>query len=357
MQLKSPKVRWASGVGTATVAAALSACTGLVEGTWGDNPDLLQSTDAGTLPRGADGGAKADASIGSDAAPTPWVPETICQPWASPSGPKDQSVVPLEVLPKNAGAKKVVLVAGHAGHGPGQHEFFAGNALLAKLLCRVPGVTPVLVRDSWPRNPAVFAGAAAIVMYLDGGDNHPLVDANKRALVGPEIAAGAGFVNLHYAVEYPNSIAPTILPWIGGRYDTNVSHNPYWTPSFDGLPSHAITRGVGSLVTEDEWYYDLTFAASGVTPLAIGRGANNPAPSTGSAQTLAWAYNRPDGGRSFGFTGGHFLGNWCEGKAHDEAQRRLVINAILWSAGLEVPAGGADVSLESGWCGSWVDTK
>ena len=42
---------------------------------------------------------------------------------------------------------------------------------------------------------------------------------------------------------------------------------------------------------------------------------------------IAWAYERKDGGRGFGFTGGHFHRNWA-----DENFRKVVVNAILWAA-------------------------
>ena len=50
---------------------------------------------------------------------------------------------------------------------------------------------------------------------------------------------------------------------------------------------------------------------------------------------MAWARSRPDGGRGFGFTGGHFHWNW--GNRHF---RTLVLNAIAWTAHVEVPAAG-----------------
>jgi len=52
-------------------------------------------------------------------------------------------------------------------------------------------------------------------------------------------------------------------------------------------------------------------------------------------QTVAWAFERPDGGRGFGFTGGHFHKNWG-----DDNQRKTVLNAILWTAKAAVPAEG-----------------
>jgi type 1 glutamine amidotransferase len=52
-------------------------------------------------------------------------------------------------------------------------------------------------------------------------------------------------------------------------------------------------------------------------------------------QVVAWAVERKDGGRGFGFTGGHFHKGWA-----NDNQRTLVLNAIVWSAKAEVPAGG-----------------
>ena len=64
-----------------------------------------------------------------------------------------------------------------------------------------------------------------------------------------------------------------------------------------------------------------------------------PIPGEGAEQVVAWAVEREpsgkNGGRGFGFTGGHFFENWGV-----ENFRRMVLNAILWTAHLEVPAGG-----------------
>jgi type 1 glutamine amidotransferase len=67
---------------------------------------------------------------------------------------------------------------------------------------------------------------------------------------------------------------------------------------------------------------------------------------------MAWAFARPGGGRSFGFTGGHFHRNW----ANDDF-RRLVVNAILWCAKEEVPEGGAKVRLDPADLNKNLDRK
>jgi hypothetical protein len=53
-----------------------------------------------------------------------------------------------------------------------------------------------------------------------------------------------------------------------------------------------------------------------------------------------WVYERPEGGRGFGFTGGHSHKNWG-----NENFRKVVLNAILWIARADVPPNGVDVSL------------
>jgi hypothetical protein len=64
-------------------------------------------------------------------------------------------------------------------------------------------------------------------------------------------------------------------------------------------------------------------------------------------ETIGWAYVRKDNkgphgeGRSFGFTGCHFHSNWAI-----EDFRRMIVNGILWSAGIDVPPGGAPVALK-----------
>ncbi len=54
-------------------------------------------------------------------------------------------------------------------------------------------------------------------------------------------------------------------------------------------------------------------------------------------QHMAWAVQRDDGGRGFGYTGGHYHKNWGNPNT-----RKLVLNAILWTAKIEVPPDGVD---------------
>jgi ankyrin repeat protein len=56
-------------------------------------------------------------------------------------------------------------------------------------------------------------------------------------------------------------------------------------------------------------------------------------------QTLGWIFEGA-GVRTFGFTGGHYHRNWS-----DENFRKLVLNGIVWSAGLPVPPAGVSSTV------------
>lgn len=63
----------------------------------------------------------------------------------------------------------------------------------------------------------------------------------------------------------------------------------------------------------------------------------------GRAEAMMWAVERADGGRGFGFTGGHFHDNW----ANDDF-RKVVLNASVWLTKAEVPADGIQSQLAPG---------
>ena len=226
-------------------------------------------------------------------------------------------------------------------------QFFAVSALLARVLCQTPGVVPVLVRGGWPARESVFVGAAAIVFYADGGASHPLESEARRATLRPLIDAGVGFANLHYAVEYGAQSATEARAWLGGVYETGYSVNPMWRASFNSISPHPITRGVTAFEIEDEWYYSMRWVADTAaltellraTPPDTTRTTAETMAHPGRAETTAWAYVRPGGGRSFGFTGGHWYANWIDGAdtPNAPAQRRIATQGILWSAGVEIP--------------------
>jgi len=249
------------------------------------------------------------------------------------------------------GKKKIVLVAGRASHGYFSHAHYPGCMLLAKALHEnVPGAQAVAVRDGWPKDPGILDDAAAIVVFADGGGGNPMIphlDELERLM-----QKGVGLAVLHYAVEVPKDQGgKLLLEWTGGYFEAYWSVNPTWTAKFDKFPDHPITRGVKPFEVLDEWYYHMRFRENmeGVTAILStvppdstrqrpdGPHSNNPTVRArkGMTEHVAWARERPGGGRGFGFTGGHFHYNWA-----NEGFRKIVLNGIVWVAGLEVPPDG-----------------
>jgi type 1 glutamine amidotransferase len=255
---------------------------------------------------------------------------------------------------------KIVFLAGPPSHGPGDHEHRAGCLLLKSCLDGVPGVTSEVYSNGWPQNPeAAFAGAATVVIYSDGGGGHPFLRDDRLKTIGALMKKGVGLVCLHYAVEPTKQAGEKeFLDWIGGCFETEWSVNPTWRPEFKALPTHACTRGVKPFSLNDEWYFHMRFpdGMKGVLPILSatapestmnrydgpheGNPAVRAAVKSGEPQIVAWARERPDGGRGFGFTGGHYQKNWG-----NEDFRKLVLNAILWTAKVEVPATGVGCNV------------
>ncbi|HBJ37454.1 MAG TPA: hypothetical protein DDZ51_22405 [Planctomycetaceae bacterium] len=251
--------------------------------------------------------------------------------------------------------KTVLMIAGKPSHGFGSHEHYAGLRILAETLqASVPKLDIKVVRG-WPEDDAVIQSADSIVIYSDGGGGHPAIPHLEQ--LSKKLDRGCGLVCIHYAVEVPKGDpGQAWLKYLGGYFETHWSVNPHWKADFKSLPQHPTSRGVDPFAIQDEWYFHMRFpdGMKGVTPIlqAIapedtmrrpdGPHSGNPdvrrSVGAGEPQTVAWTFDRPDGGRSFGFTGGHFHWNW----GNDDF-RRLVANAIVWTTGDDVPTQGVGV--------------
>jgi len=270
--------------------------------------------------------------------------------------------------------RNVLLIAGRPSHASGEHEHNAGVLLLAKGLREGAAnlvEVDIALNGQWPSADRVDK-AHTILIYSDGGGGHPALPHLDH--LARRMAAGTGLVAIHYAVEPAYACcdkwdgktrpppadrsssgrgAKEFKEWLGGYFEQHWSVNPHWYADFRKLPDHPISRGVVPFGAQDEWYFNMRFkdGMQGVTPIlsAVAPGSTmqrgdgphsgNPevraSVARGDNQVVAWAVERADGGRGFGFTGGHFHKNWGI-----DAQRTLVLNAILWTAKAEVPAGG-----------------
>jgi hypothetical protein len=186
-------------------------------------------------------------------------------------------------------------------------------------------------------------------------------------------AKGVGLGFAHYGVEVPAGVPGEAMQrWNGGYYETNWSVNPMWKPSFEKFPSHPITRGVKPFATHDEWYFNMRWAPtppakSKITPLLVATPSDEVRKgpyvsprgpyehiiaASGREETMMWAYERPNGGRSFGFTGGHTHTNWG-----DVNQRKVMLNALLWIAKVDVPKNGVEDKIVEADLANNLDEK
>jgi type 1 glutamine amidotransferase len=277
----------------------------------------------------------------------------------------------LAVANAAAAEKKIVFIAGPISHGPGEHEHRAGCLLLQSCLGNTPGVTSVVYSNGWPHEANAFDGASTVVIYSDGGGGHPFLKEDRLKTLGALMEQGVGLVAIHYAVEPTKEKGQNeFLDWMGGAFEVHWSVNPHWDADFKTLPKHPITQGVSPFKIRDEWYFNMRFreGMKGVTPIlsAIPDGSTtnrndgphsgNPAMrgivARGEPVTVAWAAERGNGGRGFGFTGAHFHKNW----ANDEF-RKLVLNAILWTAKAEVPKDGVQSTVTEAQLQENLDPK
>lgn len=279
-------------------------------------------------------------------------------------------------------AKRVVLIGGAASEGPGRHAYPNGIRALEALLEASPDTRGRIdVRaypDGWPADPRAFDDAATVVLYFDGLDKHPLRDRQRRATFDALMQRGVGVVALHQASTVSPEDDLGLPRWLGGVRVGTFDRTTEWTRLAPVTPAHPVVRGISSFEYRDEFYPTFHFAGasdSGAAHLRSGRtveGKEAPVRPRSEAESkgppragthapllratlhpqfrdgrtlvedvaepvdVAWAFERSGGGRSVVYSGAHYLA------AFDApGVRRLLLNAVLWTAGLDVPEEGA----------------
>lgn len=239
--------------------------------------------------------------------------------------------------------RKIVLIAGKKSHGPGEHEYLKSVRLLKVLLDRSPslhGIKTELYFNGWPQDPSVLDTADTIVMISDGMEWLPYTQSENRVrILQKQMDRGCGFLALHFTTYVTDKYGKQALEWDGGYFD--YDGDPTYRSEQKTIetditlpsPDHPISRGVTPYHYKEEFYYKIHFATAGgtLTPLvrvpALG--------GTPQQQTVGWAFQRKNGGRSVGMIYGHYFESW-----RIDDYRKLILNAVVWTAGLDVPAGG-----------------
>lgn len=244
-------------------------------------------------------------------------------------------------------AKKIVFLAGKKSHGAGVHEYASDVKLLQQCLQTSPNVKGIRAEshsDGWPRDAQTLDDADTIVLLSDGLDKkspleqHPFLRGDHLDVIARQVKRRCGLVFIHWPLWVPSQVGQDqFTPWVGGFCDYQNQPGAGMSDAVDWSKqaAHPICRGVRPFNFHDEYYANVRFLGNDprFTPIL-------PFPGKPKAPVWAWAWERDDGGRSFAYLGGHVHKNW-----RIPSLRRVVLNAILWTANVEVPAQGVESSL------------
>ena len=242
-------------------------------------------------------------------------------------------------MPLSAETPKTLLLIGQGpdGHPPRTHEYIVGLKVLRKCLEPVGSLNISNVRadEPWTDGPGLIAKADGVVLFLSEGAKWAQADPARSEALNRLVKRGGGVVGLHWGLGTKDAAnIAGFLKLAGGCHggpdrkfgDVEVEIKPN--------AKHEIAAGVGPFKIRDEFYYRLKFAKMGklepVMRIEI----------DGHEETIAWAWERPDGGRSFGFTGLHYHENWRR-----EEYRRLVAQGVVWTLKKPIPKDGLKVAV------------
>jgi type 1 glutamine amidotransferase len=227
---------------------------------------------------------------------------------------------------------KILLIGKDRDHAYATHTYMDDCELLARCLRQTPGVETV-VSNGWPKDPEALKNVRAIVLETRLGGT-VLFRGPQRRQAEDMLKRGVGLTAIHWGT---GAETPEGEPWLramGAWFNAERDGFSAYLVQTSKLhqvdPAHLVSRGWKDYDLREEYYFKLRFLpeARPVMTTVI-KGATYP---------IGWVYKRPEsqGGRSFGFVGGHFHENFGITEF-----RQSVVNGILWTAHVDIPENGA----------------
>jgi len=239
--------------------------------------------------------------------------------------------------PAQADAKKKVLLVGQSPdglHAVGTHEYDPGIRIFAKVLNDLPDLdlTVVKAEGAWKDGPELIGRADAVVFFVAEGGVWLKGDPKRYEAVSKLLKRGGGLVAIHWSCgARPNKMVADTIKIFGGCHGGDDRKFKVVEAVVE-VPDHPVNTGIKDFKIKDEFYYKLKMAQdAGIKPVLR-------VPIDGEKETVAWSWERPEGGRVVGFTGLHFHENW---RVAD--YRRLLAQGVLWSLKLPIPEKGVPV--------------
>lgn len=250
--------------------------------------------------------------------------------------------------------KKMVLIAGKKSHGPegnGIHDYPWSVKLLKVMLDNSNVAEKVKVEyhlDGFPKETATLDDADTILVISDGRDGDLYEEAphfaspENLALIQRQIQRGCGFAVIHFSTFAPDQYAAQSFEWTGGYFDWEEDGKRKWYSAIETrdaeitltAPEHPVVRGLKPFQMNEEFYFNIRFAPEDKTVTPLWQVGDLPGRED-RGKVVAWAKERPGGGRGFGTTCGHFYASW-----EREEFRTLILNALAWTAGIDPPPKG-----------------
>jgi type 1 glutamine amidotransferase len=229
---------------------------------------------------------------------------------------------------------KILFLGKDPDHPHGSHMYIHTCGVLAKCAELTPGIETV-VSNGWPKDAKSLDGVKSIVVYTSPAAEL-LLEGPHRGQFDALMSKGVGLVTIHWASSiYQKDFDRLGAAWLshlGGTWVSNVGLSFGKAPLKQLIPDHPICRGWKEYEIDDEFYLNPT--------IKLAKPLLEVTEPKGQKVVVGWIYERPGGGRAFATTLGHPYSNFQR-----EPFRRMIVNAILWSAHVEVPAQGAPVKL------------
>ena len=231
--------------------------------------------------------------------------------------------------PANRTRRVLLIGQGPDGHPFSTHEYMGGVTVLARLLQPVKQLQTLIVQadGSWDAGPELLDTADGVVLFVSQGAHWIREDAQRLRAFQRLAARQGGCVCLHWGMG--SRSAENIKDFVqlfGGCHGGPDRKYKVVQSRARVSPRHPIMQGLADFDVQDEFYYTLKFAKTpAITPVLTVTIDSNP-------HTVAWAWQRANGGRSFGFSGCHFHRNWSLPQ-----YRRMMAQAVLWSLKVPIP--------------------
>jgi quercetin dioxygenase-like cupin family protein/type 1 glutamine amidotransferase len=252
----------------------------------------------------------------------------------------------------------IVLIGGDKqGYPRTEHDYPDGILAIERLIAGSPqlqALNPVIraFPSGFPSDLSQITGADVVVVYF-GADyspprmKNPVEDPARLTAMKELMAKGVGLIALHQAFTVADEASPVpFSDWLGAIRIGMADRSTELAPVEISGKGNPVANGLKPFDYLDEFYPTLSFSkAIKVIPILTARlhiQSRNNRPvfeEPPRDHVIAWVAERSNGGRSFGFTGTHYLATLDQPEI-----RTMLLNAILWTSKRDVPPDGATTS-------------